>query len=322
MNEVVEERYEKDLSPETRAICEAYADGINRYAVLHPGEALPGLYPVRGRDVVAGFVHKLPLFFRLDEVLKELFGPMRLHAVSRKGGARLASRSEDPEPPFGSNALAVAPRRSADGFTRLAVNSHQPWAGPVAWYEVQLHSEEGWDMTGGVFPGAPIVLHGHNRSLGWAMTVNEPDLVDVYVLETNPDDPNQYRFDGAWRDLEAKTVAIDVKLLGRLHWTFHREVLWSVYGPVVRQPHGTYALRFAGMGEVRQVEQWYRFNKGRNQAEWRAAMAINAIPMFNFVYADGEGHIEYVYNARLPMRAARGEAPAEWMRMGAGGGAR
>ena len=30
---------------------------------------------------------------------------------------------------------AVAPSRSADGATRLLVNSHQPLTGPVAWYE-------------------------------------------------------------------------------------------------------------------------------------------------------------------------------------------
>jgi penicillin amidase/acyl-homoserine-lactone acylase len=64
--------------------------------------------------------------------------------------------------PYGSNAFAVGPARSADGATRLAVNSHQPWDGPVAWYEVSVKSEEGWDMTGGVFPGTPVVLHGFN----------------------------------------------------------------------------------------------------------------------------------------------------------------
>jgi len=297
--DVVEARYEKDLSPEARAICEAYADGINHYAALHPGAALPGLYPVRGQDVVAGFVHKLPLFFGLDRVLGGLFGPTRPEAPSRR--ARADPPGEN-EAALGSNAIAVAPRRSADGYTRLAVNSHQPWAGPVAWYEVHLKSEQGWDMVGGVFPGAPVVLHGHNRDLGWAHTVNRPRLIDVYLLETNPRNRNQYRFDGAWRELEVRTVPIEVKLFGPLHWTFWRETLWSVHGPVVRRPHGTYAIRFAGMGEVRQVEQWYRMNRARSLEEWHGAMRMGALPMFNCGYADREGNIEYVYNARLPLR--------------------
>src|SRR5258708_12378503 len=91
-----------------------------------------------------------------------------------------------------ATACVAPPRRSADGYTRLAVNSHQPWAGPVAWYEVHLRSEQGWDMVGGVFPGAPVVLHGHNRDLAWAHTVNRPPLLHVYAPDTNPPAPNHY----------------------------------------------------------------------------------------------------------------------------------
>jgi len=301
----VDAKYEKDLAPETRTLCEAYAAGINRYAALHPEQALPGLYPARGKDVVAGFVHKLPLFFGLDKVLVELMGDTRLHGLSRKGEttAAVAALTDD-EAPFGSNTMAVAKERSADGFTRLVVNSHQPWTGPVAWYEAHVHSEEGWDMAGGVFPGTPVILHGHNRDLGWAHTVNQPDLIDVYVLETNPEDPNQYRFDGEWRDLEVRDAPIDVKLWGGLHFTAHREALWSVHGPVVRRPHGTYAIRFANLGEVRMVEEWYRMNKARSLDEFRAALRPGALPMFNIGYADREGNVAYFYNARLPLRAA------------------
>jgi penicillin amidase/acyl-homoserine-lactone acylase len=290
ISDVVEAGYQRDLAPETRALCEAYADGINHYAALHPGEAMAELYPARGRDLVAGFVHKTPLFFGLDRVLRGLLEP--------------SASPSPPATPAGSNTFAVAPRRSADGFTRLAVNSHQPWAGPVAWYEAHLHSETGWDAVGGVFPGAPVILHGHNRNLGWAHTVNKPDLIDVYALEMNPADANQYKLDGAWRDLEVRTAAIRVKVLGPLFWTAHREVLWSVYGPVVRGPRGVFAIRIAGLGDVRHIEQWYRMNKATNFDEWLAAMRMNALPMFNVGYADREGHIYYVYNARLPERAA------------------
>jgi len=287
--DVVEAGYERDLAPETRALCEAYADGINHYAALHPDQAMASLYPARGRDLVAGFVHKTPLFFGLDRVLRGLLDP--------------ASSPVPPATPTGSNTFAVAPSRSADGFTRLAINSHQPWSGPVAWYEAHLHSETGWDAVGGVFPGAPVILHGHNRNLGWAHTVNQPDLIDVYALEMNPADPNQYKLDGAWRALEVRTAAIEVKVLGPLHWTAHREVLWSVYGPVVRGPRGVFAIRIAGYGDVRHIEQWYRMNKASRFDEWIGAMRMNALPMFNVGYADREGHVYYVYNARLPRRA-------------------
>ena len=287
IDRIVDDGYPQ-LSREVRAICEAYAEGLNHYAALHPEEAIARLYPMRGDDVVRGFVHKTPLFFGLDKTLMELFGDDRRHPVSERIK--------------GSNAFAVAPARTADGSTYLVVNSHQPWEGPVAWYEVHLHSEEGWDMVGGLFPGAPVVLHGHNRHLGWAHTVNKPDLLDVYVLETDPNEADRYRFDGEWKTLERRTARLDIRLLGPLRWTFEREVLASVHGPAVRRPHGTYALRFPSFGEVGHIEQWYRMNKATSFEEWREAMRRTAVPMFNTVYADREGNVFYVYNARLPKR--------------------
>jgi penicillin amidase/acyl-homoserine-lactone acylase len=301
--DVVEEKYEGNLSPEMRAVCRAYADGVNHYAALHPWEVKPGVLPVGCEDVVAGFVHKVPLFFRVDRTLRELMGPEREPRVSGRGAAPPFAANQAPGPGTGSNAFAVAPSRSADGKTRLSSNSHQPWEGPVAWYEVHVHSEEGWDMYGGLFPGSPVVFNGHNRNLSWTSTNNHPDLVDVYLLEINPEDPDQYRFDGEWRDLEVRTAPIEVKLWGPIRWTFEREVLWSVHGPVLRRPHGTYAIRFAGMGEVRMMEQWYRMNKARGFEEWQDAMRLMSLPMFNFTYADREGNIYYLYNALLPIRS-------------------
>jgi len=297
----VEARYESDLSPRTRALVEAYATGVNHYAALHQEQVVPGLLPVTGKDVVAGFAFKTPLFYGLQDHVLELFEPERRRSIAVAGDKALQLQ-DGAALPLGSNAVALAPSRSADGKTRLLVNSHQPFDGPVAWYEARLKSEEGWDMAGGVFPGTPIILHGHNRDLGWASTVNKPDLVDVYVLEMHPEDENLYRLDGEWKALERREIDITVKLWGRLRWTVKREVLRSAHGPVLRQGHGTYALRYAGMGEMRQVEQYYRMNKATNFDEWREAMRMLALPSINFVYADASGNIGYFYNARLPLR--------------------
>ena len=87
----------------------------------------------------------------------------------------------------------------------------------------------------------------------------------------------------------------------------------SGFGPTVERPDGTYALRFAGMDEVRGLEQFYRMNRAANFDEWRDAMRMQAIPSLNFVYADREGNIGAFYNARFPKRAAgfdwRGDLP-------------
>lgn len=300
--DTVADRYEKDLSPETRALCEAYADGVNHYAALHPDHVWAGTLPVTGQDVAAGFVFKGPFFFGLDNRIEELFGDERRHPVSEKGTKSAWGDRIRRGMPLGSNAFAVSPRRSSDGSTLLAINSHQPWEGPVAWYEAHVHSEEGWNMVGATFPGAPVILMGHSDVHGWAHTVNSPDLVDIYVLEINPENPNQYRYEGKWKDFEVREIGLKVKLFGPLSWTFKREGLWSIYGPAVRQPHGVYAIRHSGMDEIRQVEQWLKMNLARNVQEFESAMQMLAIPSLNCLYADRNGDILYLYNARLPVR--------------------
>ncbi len=65
---------------------------------------------------------------------------------------------------------------------------------------------------------------------------------------------------------------------------------------------GGFAIRHAGIGEVAQVEQYYRLNKAKDFADWKAAMAMQAVPATNFVYADREGHIGLFYNAKFPDR--------------------
>jgi len=300
--DTINKKYEKELSAETRAICQAYADGLNYYASLHPDKANEQLYPARGKDVAAGFVHKVPLFFNMDQTLKLIFSsetPLETDVPVEKLEAALQKSQFALE---GSNTFGISPKRTSDGSTYLAINSHQPWKGPVSWYEAHLHSDEGWDAVGGLFPGTPMVLHGHNRNLGWAHTVNKPDLLDVYTLEINPDNPEQYRFDGEWKDLEVREVTLNVRILGPFVIPVKKKVYRSVHGPVIVRPHGTYALRYAAMGRIRQVEQWYRMNRARNMKEWMDAMRIRAVPCFNCGYADREGNILYLYNALIPLR--------------------
>jgi len=274
------------LPADLRTLLEAYADGANLYAAQHPEAVTPGLLPLTGKDVLAGFVFKQPFFYGLDGELKRLNAPEEVQAA----------------PPKGSNGLAVAPSRNADGITRLLVNSHQPYTGPVAWYEAVVESGEGWHVAGGFFPGAPFMLHGHNEHLGWANTVSKPDLFDAYRLVINPKNGNQYRLDGAWRDFQRRDVKMKVKLWGPIVIPVTKRALRSVHGPVLETKHGLYALRYAGMGEYRQPLQYWRLNKARNLAEWRAGIATHALPSLNYIYADGAGNIGFVHNGQYPNR--------------------
>jgi penicillin amidase/acyl-homoserine-lactone acylase len=118
----------------------------------------------------------------------------------------------------------------------------------------------------------------------------------------NPEDRNQYKFDGEWRHLEVRQAKLKVKLLGNLKITINRETLWSIYGPVVRNKANTYAIRYAGIGTARIWEQLYRMNKAKNFQEWQDAMRLAQLPMFNVAYADKDGNIYYLYNGIIPMR--------------------
>lgn len=299
--ETVDAGYATRLTPEVRALVEAYADGLNAFAARHPERVAGGLLPVRGQDVVAGFVFKTPFFYGLDRTLGELLDKERRPHLSLSGQAAFHATSAPPLE-LGSNGFAIAPQRSGDGVTRLIVNSHQPLTGPVAWWEARVLSGEGWEVAGGFFPGSPFMLHGHNRRLGWAATVNHPDLIDVYVLELDPKDPKRYRLDGSYRQMETKRIKIPIHLFGPFAFPLPYEVDFTVHGPVVRGKHASYAVRYAGQGEVRHVEQYYRLNRAKNRDEWLAAMRQNALPSINFTYADADGNIGYVHNAMMPRR--------------------
>jgi acyl-homoserine-lactone acylase len=285
--ESVDAGYDTQITPQARAVMEAYADGVNLYGARHPGQVPAGVLPVTGRDVSAGTNFRSPFFYGLDGILK--------HITDKKPAPETG-------PPKGSNGIAVAPSRSSDGATRLLVNSHQPYEGMVAWYEAVLESGEGWHVAGGFFPGSPFMLHGHNANLGWASTVNKPDLADVYQLTVDPKKPGQYLLDGQWKAFEKSVATFQVKVFGPILWTVKRDVLWSVHGPVFETDHGTFALSYAGQGEVRQPNQYMAMNKATDLASWRAAMAMQALPSINFIYGDKAGNIGYLSNGQFPVR--------------------
>ena len=306
--ETIDRDYETQLKPETRAWIGAFVDGINYYAALHPEQTNPSIFPITEKDVVAGYMLRHLLFYGFDASITELFEPQRQRPVSR--GPADADIQARPMAegvtignlPVGSNAIAVSAPFTIDGATRLAINSHQPTTGPVAWYEAHIQSKEGLNVMGGLFPSSATIGVGFTENLAWGATVNKPDLVDIYVLDMDPNDPMRYKLDGEWKTLEAKDIEIEVKLFGFLPWTVTEVGLKSEHGPVIQNDHGTYAVRYAGMSEVRQLEQWLAMSKAQNFEQWRDAMRLQAFASFNFVYADREGNTMFVHNSLTPKR--------------------
>jgi acyl-homoserine-lactone acylase len=287
---------------DVRAVMEGYAAGLNRYAEKHPEEVrLRKLFPVSGQDVATGFVLRAPFFYGLDGVIGALAGdkppPPETAASMTSSPLTPVGRAPDMN---GSNAFAIAPKRMADGKTWLISNAHQPYEGQVAWYEAVMHSDEGLDMAGALFPGSPFILLGHNRNLGWTNTVNQPDLIDVYKLTLNPAG-DQYKYDGAWKPLMKKRIWLGIKF-GPFTVPVPKTIYRSVQGPVIVNKDGAFAIRYAAMDQTRSLEQYYRNTKAQNWAEWTKSMSLGGIPATNFIYADKSGRIAYIYYALFPDR--------------------
>ena len=323
------ERHYGALPADTRALFEAYAAGLNDYAAANPAEVkLDRLFPLDGEDVATGFALRQPFFFGLANVIGPLVSgePLnREHGPTIPGervrvppepyaqsisdpsawdGARDTLRNTPLGPDAaqsGSNAWAIAPEASG-GPTILVSNSHQPWRGQVAWYELVVESGEGWHYAGANFPGSPYPFLGHNEHLGWTNTVNTPDMVDVYRLTVDEAGEN-YRFDGEWRPLESRDVILPVRF-GPLVIPVPRTVHRSVHGPVIENEHGWFAVRYGGMDDLGQLDAYYRLNKARDLGEFQRILARMAIPSTNFVYADEAGNIGLFYNAAIPDRPA------------------
>ncbi len=288
LRELVESKYESDISDDFKNVLAGYCNGFNDYAANNPKEVLEKkCFPVTPQDLVTYSVLQLVVGTGADEALKKIFD----------GTVELAEWNGE-----GSNAFAFNSKKTADGSVFLAINTHHPLEGQVAWYEAHLVSEEGLNILGALFPGSPVIFTGVNQNLGWTHTVNHPDKLDTYQLEINPADPLEYRVDGKWYSLDEYTVKLKVKVPGfNLH--VKKKAYWSIYGPTVITDKGTFSIRTAALTDIRGLEQWYRMNKARNYTEFRNALKMEALPGYNVVYADKFDTIYYLSNGKLPLRS-------------------
>jgi len=155
ISSTVDEKYETGLRPETRALCEAYAEGINLYAALHPDEVLrKDLFPASGKDIVANFAFICPFFYRLDNEVKALFKKTRQHPLSTKSdvaelvpgdpGIAVAKHLMTHDTEIGSNTIAARHRDRVEHDCRRT----EPVGGRGHAYRHQLASAV--DGAGGV----------------------------------------------------------------------------------------------------------------------------------------------------------------------------
>jgi acyl-homoserine-lactone acylase len=278
------------LSSDFINIAQGYAEGINKYAELHPKEVLEkSLFPVT--------VKKMLRYSFLQLFISNEAGNLVSSIVSNN-----VPRPNPIEAEMnGSNTFAFNSNKTGKKETYLAINTHQPLDGPTSWYEAHLISEEGTNIIGATFAGAPCILIGANQNLAWAHTVNFPDKADVFELEMHPTKKWHYLVDGKTYKLEKKQAKLFVKFLG-IRIKINKKYFTSIYGPTLKNKSGFYSVRTPSLFTIKSLEQWWRMNKANSFTEFYNILKKNDLPGYNIGYADKNDTIFYISNGIIPKR--------------------
>ena len=269
-------------------IVEGYAQGINKFAELHPDQVLvKQLFPITPKKMVK--YSFLQLFISSE-------GDKAVRSIIENNLKNISFLDENK---LGSNLFAFSTNITKNGETYLGINTHQPLDGPTSWYEAHLVSEEGTNIIGATFAGAPCILTGTNENLGWTHTVNYPDKTDIFQLEMI--DKNHYRFDNQILKLKTFKAKAYIKILG-IPIRVKKKYYESVYGPTLKNKNGFYSVRTASLFHIRGLEQWWKMNKAQNFNEFYDILKMNQIPGYNIGYADKNDTIFYISNGIIPKR--------------------
>ena len=281
------------LDADFRSMLEGFAAGMNYYVKLHQ-DGVPNWVPrVSGHDIAAhGLTGVARFAFNRGGIVQRF--------LRTKRGSSFADAPER-EDLVGSNMWALAPARTRSGHAILMGNPHQPWSPVATYYEAHLTVPGLLNFYGSTFVGRPVLTTGWNDHLGWSHTVNYPDLEEIYELDLDPGRPDHYLFDGGSVHLESEVAVVEVKTQQGME-SRTRTFWYCPLGPVIhRSANKVYVLKSAAYDEFRFYQQWLRLAQAKNLSEFRAALAIQAIPMFNICYADREGNIFYLWNGTVPI---------------------
>lgn len=298
----------RQVSSLYRKIVNAYAEGVNRYVETHRAE-LPAWIPAfTGVDVMAS---------RRAGAIRSAFSQATLRALQRKypaagagGGTwqaipvNTAPADQFAEPP-GSNAFALSGSRTASGHPLLLGNPHLNWSS--LYWEAQVTVPGQLDFFGSTLAGIPVLRAGFNEHLGWVTTNNSPDVSDVFALTLDPARPDYYVFEGQARPLIKRDVTIEVKTADgsirketRTYWDSHLGKI------LYRTADKAFAVDSTQIDAIHYYEGFYFLSKTRNLKQFLDVMERNMVPTSNFTYADADGNIMYMWNARIAERPADG----------------
>ena len=141
----------------------------------------------------------------------------------------------------GSNNWVISGDRSPTGVPILSNDPHRRIEMPALRYFVHLNAP-GWNVIGGGEPPFVGVDAGNNERMAWGFTFAGTDMVDLYVEEVDPENPNLVRWQDGWEPLRVIEEEIEIK--GEAPRTV--ELKFSRHGPVIYEDtenHVAYSVR-------------------------------------------------------------------------------
>ena len=271
-------------------VAKGYAQGINRYAELNPDKVLvKKLFPITPKKMLKYSFLQLFISSEGDRAVRAIF-------ENDFESLNFQRRNE-----LGSNLFSFSTKKTNNGETYMAVNTHQPLDGPTSWYEAHLESKEGTSIIGATFAGAPCILTGSNKNLAWTHTVNRPDKTDIFQLEMVKKSKRKYYFDDKILKLKKYRGKAFINILG-IPIRVSKKYYSSVYGPTLKNKTGFFSVRTGSLFKVRALEQWWKMNKATSFDEFYSILEMNEIPGYNIGYADKDDNIFYISNGLIPVR--------------------
>jgi penicillin amidase len=161
-------------------------------------------------------------------------------------------------------------------------------------------------VTGVAVPGQPFVVAGHNENIAWGMTNLMVDDIDLFAESVNPANPDQYLFNGEWRDMMIKKEIIGLKGGKKdtlvLKFT-HRGPLISAFRDVNDL---ALSMRWSGYDNSDEIRSVALLNRASGWDDFRSAISTFRSISQNFVYADKEGNIGLNTGGGIPLRKGPG----------------
>ncbi|MGH9255876.1 MAG: penicillin acylase family protein [Vicinamibacterales bacterium] len=278
---------------------QGFADGINRYVTTHREQLPPWMPTVEPSDPLA--------YSRMFGILAALRPPSRLvEKYPTASPLEVLPEAIDPEVQGtgdepGSNAVALAGTKTTSGRPILLGNPHLGWSS--LYWEAHVTVRDRLNFYGSTLVGIPVLRAGFNDRLGYVQTNNGPDLQDIYALPLATGRTDAFVHNGRARPIERRRVAVEVKQADGSLVAEEREYEETTLGPVIyRTEDRVFVVRSVNVEWLRQYEGFFELMHAESLYAFRNILGRGLGVTSNYTYADIDGNILYVWNARLPRR--------------------